>query len=449
MKRNGDFIYLKLYRLLREQIMNGLIKPGEFIMPESALCKQYGMSRKSVRRALDELLKEGMIAKRVGLGTFVPPDFSIPAADRKVLRILAPYPAFFVDSGLPYICDAFRRKHPGVDINVLSLPAARYWDSILQSERMGYNPHVVFCSDRIYRELEAESTFVDLEPLLGDALSGVYPKIRNAFRREEGIAAAPITFTPVCLAYNPELFAAGDIPPPKPHWNVNDFMNAAESLTSAHDGKINRYGFSFFSSYNRWLVFALQNGMRPSGKNNKQIISGSLSVLQDWLNRRRISTVYHDNMNLANPFIHGKSAMTLTTLFEMSSWGDRELGFAPEIAPLPFGDTKSTLMQANFLMVPKANEEVELSMDFVKTALEAEVQKTICDRTPFLSVLEAVNLAVRSQAYLRTINVGNGLIDRNYFMHELIESADQAELRAEMSLFWLGLEDAETIAERF
>jgi multiple sugar transport system substrate-binding protein len=153
---------------------------------------------------------------------------------------------------------------------------------------------------------------------------------------------------------------------------------------------------------------------------------------------------------LINPFIYGKSAMTLTTLFEMSTWAERGIDFTPEIAPLPFGDTKSTLMQANLLMVPAACADPHLSSEFVRMALQADVQRTLCENTPFLSVMGTVNDAARTPAYMHAINIGGGLIDRNYFLHELLgHQVDHTDLMAEMSLFWLGLEDARTIAEHF
>lgn len=430
--------------------MTGLIKPGDYLLPENELCKFYGLSRNSVRKALEELHKEGLVVKRVGLGTMVPADVAVPPGDRKVLRIAAPFPAYFVDNGMHVICDAFRRKYPHIDIHVLSLPTDTFIESLQHSNRMGFCPDVVLIGESLTAITERDDLFIDLRSAAGGALDLMYPRLVQTLCPGSVSTAVPITFSPVYLAYNPDLFRAAGFPVPGQHWNVDDFTEAAERTTSMTDGRIDRFGFSLFPSLNRWLVFALQTGMRPGAEDNREKIAKALAKLQDWLHRKRIATVYTGNKNLINPFIYGKAAMTLTTLFEMSTWAERGIDFTPEVAPLPFGDTQSTVLQANLLMVPSQCAEPQLSAEFVSMALDPEVQRTMCETTPFLSVMPAVNEATRSAAYLHALNIGGGLIDQTYFLHELLgDQIDHTDLMAEMSLFWLGLEDAHTVAEKF
>ncbi|MEF3302680.1 extracellular solute-binding protein [Paenibacillus sp. GYB003] len=450
MRRASDFLYVRLYKTLKDQILTGLIKPGDYLAPENELCRHYGLSRNSVRKALDELHKEGLVVKKVGLGTFVPADVAIGDADRKKLRIVAPFPAYFVDNGLPLLCDAFRRKYPHVDIHVLSLPNDTYVESLLQSGRLGFTPDIVLLGEGQLSQMDDRSAFADLTPAVGESVRGLYPPLRRPLGSGPAVRAVPVTFSPLCLAYNPELFAAAGVPAPGSDWRADDFAAAAERLTSVSAGRIDRFGFSLHPSLSRWLVFALQNGMKPDGPDNRRAIAQALERLQDWLHRKRIATVYTDSKNLTNPFIYGKAAMTLTTLFEMSTWQERGIDFAPMIAPLPFGETKATLMQANLLMVPSDCADPKLSLAFVGMALEDGMQRLLSGRTPFLSVLDTVNAGVHSPDYLRALNIGDGLIDNNFFLHELIdEQIDQSDLMVDMSLFWLGLEDARAIAERF
>ncbi|MET3892202.1 GntR family transcriptional regulator [Bosea sp. OAE506] len=65
---------LKARRLalqLRERIASGEIAPGSRLASEPALALEHGVSRVTVRRALDSLAAEGLIDRRVGAGTFV------------------------------------------------------------------------------------------------------------------------------------------------------------------------------------------------------------------------------------------------------------------------------------------------------------------------------------------------------------------------------------------
>lgn len=56
---------------LREAIHNGSYQPGDQLPLERELCARYGVSRITVKRAVDELVNEGLIVKRRGAGTFV------------------------------------------------------------------------------------------------------------------------------------------------------------------------------------------------------------------------------------------------------------------------------------------------------------------------------------------------------------------------------------------
>ena len=56
---------------LRERIAGGEFAPGTVLPSESALCAEYGVARNTLRRALDQLAADGMIAVRPGRGRVV------------------------------------------------------------------------------------------------------------------------------------------------------------------------------------------------------------------------------------------------------------------------------------------------------------------------------------------------------------------------------------------
>lgn len=63
--------YRQLYEILRKQIVEGVYQQGDLLPSESALCRQYRITRPTVRHALDALLNEGMIYKHQGKGSIV------------------------------------------------------------------------------------------------------------------------------------------------------------------------------------------------------------------------------------------------------------------------------------------------------------------------------------------------------------------------------------------
>lgn len=66
-------LYKQLSKIMREKIRSGEWKTNEKIPTEPELCEEYGVSRMTVRLALDELRKDGSIIRRQGRGTFVSP----------------------------------------------------------------------------------------------------------------------------------------------------------------------------------------------------------------------------------------------------------------------------------------------------------------------------------------------------------------------------------------
>ena len=64
-------LHHQLRHALRQQIETGQWPPGYRLPAERELVRAYRVSRTTVRQALDELEREGLIERRRGLGTFV------------------------------------------------------------------------------------------------------------------------------------------------------------------------------------------------------------------------------------------------------------------------------------------------------------------------------------------------------------------------------------------
>jgi GntR family transcriptional regulator len=61
----------RIYLTLSERIASGALPPGARIAAEPALAAEHGVSRVTIRRALDRLASEGRVSRRAGAGTFV------------------------------------------------------------------------------------------------------------------------------------------------------------------------------------------------------------------------------------------------------------------------------------------------------------------------------------------------------------------------------------------
>lgn len=74
-------LYHQLLTLIRHEIQNGVLKPGDLLPSEMQLCSCYNLSRSTVRQALNQLVEEGLVIRRRGKGSYV--------ASKKVNRNLS------------------------------------------------------------------------------------------------------------------------------------------------------------------------------------------------------------------------------------------------------------------------------------------------------------------------------------------------------------------------
>jgi DNA-binding LacI/PurR family transcriptional regulator len=70
---SGGPLYQQLRQQLVSRIRRGEFGPGDMLPSENQLCEEYGVSVTTARRALLELVKEGMVRRRMGVGTMVAP----------------------------------------------------------------------------------------------------------------------------------------------------------------------------------------------------------------------------------------------------------------------------------------------------------------------------------------------------------------------------------------
>ncbi len=64
-------LYHQIERNIRQLIISGKLETGEMAPSELELAQIYGVSRLTIRKALDELVRQNWLARRQGVGTFV------------------------------------------------------------------------------------------------------------------------------------------------------------------------------------------------------------------------------------------------------------------------------------------------------------------------------------------------------------------------------------------
>lgn len=78
-------LYIQVKNRIQENVI-GRLKPNDLIPSEHTLMEEYDVSRTTIRKALDQLIQEGIVYKKHGIGTFV--------AEEKTRQQLANYAGF-------------------------------------------------------------------------------------------------------------------------------------------------------------------------------------------------------------------------------------------------------------------------------------------------------------------------------------------------------------------
>ena len=70
-KNEGIPLYAQIRNALREDIDKKILLPGERLPSEDELAARFGVSRMTVRQGISDLIDEGLLYRRHGVGTFV------------------------------------------------------------------------------------------------------------------------------------------------------------------------------------------------------------------------------------------------------------------------------------------------------------------------------------------------------------------------------------------
>jgi GntR family transcriptional regulator len=70
-RAGGIPVYVRIRETLRDEITKGTLRRGERLPPEHDLAAKFSVSRMTIRESIEDLVNEGLLYRRHGVGTFV------------------------------------------------------------------------------------------------------------------------------------------------------------------------------------------------------------------------------------------------------------------------------------------------------------------------------------------------------------------------------------------
>ncbi|MDF2713606.1 MAG: regulatory protein GntR [Paenibacillus sp.] len=315
-----------MVHVLRQEILLGVYTAGDYLPSEAAHASRFGLSNKSVRKGMEQLVEEGLIEKIPKVGSRVKRrnDVTITLAYSKTnLRDME-------QEGL--LAD-FQQRYPWVRVEAKAYETFPDLD-----EQSGSGPYDLYIlNNDHFVKLAEKGQLGHLEPL--SAPPDAYPFLIRQFTDQGQLYAQPVVFSPIVLCYNKAHFRECGLPEPDGSWTWDDLVRNAELLKDDSG----RYGFSFhLPDNNRWPIFLMQSGERFEWDGAKlRDIRGtrlleSIRLCKRLVHNRGISPqlMLESNGEIGAMFRAGKISMMLASYLGMNTLKHTDLDY--DISPIPF-----------------------------------------------------------------------------------------------------------------
>lgn len=444
---------------LKEEIISGKIKPGEFILPENTLSKVYELSRVSIRKALAELVEEGLIEKIPGKGNRV----TIPNDTQKQTITLGWFSNSYEIEIIRKIIKRFEQLNPFTKVNLQILPNSQYIYNLTQSIKHDNGPDVFIVSDYHFRELMESNSLDMLDPFLPehiDAEKDSYKQVFDMFTYNQAVPVTPFVFSPVMICYNRRMFEEAGIQKDFKMENWDDLLELSTRTTKGmeSDSMINEYGFCFSSSTNRWPVFLLQNkGTFMAEDRSKSVMDRkenieALNYCGDLMYKHQVSPIFsHGSNELAeNLFMREGAAMILTTYYFMNEFRDHKIIW--DVIPPPQNDTPGTLLLGGALGISANSKIKEAAQALVSFMVSTEAQTLLKQNgctIPMLRIVAEDNNLLQPGVHPEQYNAFKEVMGSSKTIRDLHLTIEEFELiEREMQFFWANMEKAEDTCKR-
>jgi GntR family transcriptional repressor for pyruvate dehydrogenase complex len=201
---------------LEAAITAGALQPGDQLPPERDLCEQLGVSRTSLRAAVQRLAERGLLSVEVGRGTFVRQPSSRQLSERLALLLRLDQDSYWKITEARHV----------VETQIAALAASRRSDADLQALRTAL--------EQMDAAMDNALAFVDVDERFHLALA--------AAAGNEVLAALSQTLQSMARQMRHQIFAVLRVSAQAQeyHWHIYDAVarGAAEEARRAMEGHL-------------------------------------------------------------------------------------------------------------------------------------------------------------------------------------------------------------------
>lgn len=461
--RAGSKKYAKLLYDLKLGIMSGELKEGDYIPSENTFVEQYGLSRPTVRKAIAELVQEGLIQTIAGKGSVVLALGDSPSQMKVTLLNLYWMLPSYEYPMIQDIVERFNREHRHIQVRLVpfySEVTPLVYAGYKQQDRQELKPDLISISNRFLFELEAEKIEAVLQPLTDLMLETgdeIYDFLWKPAKRSGQLFAVPVTFSPVMLVYNRSMFEQSGLDIPDSGWTWDDFVQAAMRLSRQIDDSTVQYGFALSPSFYRWPLFFMQEGgqFERNGRVFRPLAGegeAGIQFILDLIYKHRVAPLLHTGSDLSEQiFQQGKVGMILSTYYLCTL--HKENRFDWGVCKFPTGRHDRSLAISTNIGIGKECENVHEARYFIQYLLSAPIQALIKEKS---TTIPAVRTVAESPQFPHSAFTGSGyysfketlgdiqLVNDLGLTHEQVTRLSQA-----MEMVWFRTESFEQVWRSF
>lgn len=279
----------------------------------------------------------------------------------------------------------FEEENPGIDLQIEGTPDAQeYRHKMLLSFIAKSEPDVITVDASSAADFIDNGILQDLEPFIAKdpsfSLDPFFPNVVDITRREKGLYAIPVGFTPMVMYYNKRLFDKAGVAYPKDGWTFQDFLDKAKKLT-----KGDQYGYAFTNWMPGWVMWLWNNGgdvLDPKGEHSKGYFDSPQSIeaiefIASLVKDHKVSpSLSQTAATGVDYFANARAAMTISGHWSLVTYNEAPKG--PDgkplielkdlgIVSLPTNVGKSsTVMYEAGVAIGKHSRDPEAAWKFIK-----------------------------------------------------------------------------------